>query len=241
MPPKSTIIKKSSLSDQIFDYIHGEIVKGTWKPGDKLPSENELSELLGVSRMSLRNGIQRCNAVGLTETRVGEGTFVCDFSMRSYFSNLYNLRLVGKSADEINDLRFLLQIGSIRIAFADGVSDAEIQTIADIFEKMKIAAQQNDMETFHAYDFQFHRSLCMLCKNELLFLLYDAMEYLMDDITRENVVRSVKHSGNYDLVIQHHQTMLDCLWARDLAAFIETMDASRKRSVAYYQDKNVNA
>ena len=51
---------KSSLVDQIFDYIQGEIIHGTWKPGEKLPSETELAASLEVSRMSLRSAIQRC-------------------------------------------------------------------------------------------------------------------------------------------------------------------------------------
>lgn len=84
-------IMKTSLTDQIFDYIQGEIVKGTWKPGEKLPSETELAASLGVSRMSLRSAIQRSCAMGLTETRVGEGTFVRNFSLRSYFAQLYRL------------------------------------------------------------------------------------------------------------------------------------------------------
>lgn len=41
---------KSSLVDQIFDYIQGEIIHGTWKPGEKLPSETELAASLEVSR-----------------------------------------------------------------------------------------------------------------------------------------------------------------------------------------------
>ena len=46
---------KSSLVDQIFDYLQSEILKGTWAPGEKLPSETELAASLDVSRMSLRS------------------------------------------------------------------------------------------------------------------------------------------------------------------------------------------
>lgn len=229
-------IKKTNLSDQIFDYIQSEIIKGTWKPGDKLPSENELAQNLGVSRMSLRNGIQRCNAVGLTETRVGEGTFVCHFSLRSYFAELYRMRIVGKDFNEINDLRFLLQIGSVRLAFEDGVADESINVLEQLFHAMEQAAKANEMETFHDLDCQFHRSVCELCRNELLYLLYDAMEYLMDDATRENVVRSVKQSQNFDYVMRHHRELLDSIRTRDLNHFIETEMNSRRRSLEFYKD-----
>ena len=45
--------KRASLSDQIFDYIKRQIDNGTWKPGEKIPSETELARELGVSRMTL--------------------------------------------------------------------------------------------------------------------------------------------------------------------------------------------
>ena len=113
---------KSSLVDQIFDYIQGEIIHGTWKPGEKLPSETELAASLEVSRMSLRSAIQRCCAMGLTETRTGEGTFVRNFSLRSYFSELYRMKLLGQQPNEINDLCAILQLGSARLAFASNVT-----------------------------------------------------------------------------------------------------------------------
>ena len=48
-------IVRTNLTAQISSYIQDEIIKGTWKPGEKLPSETELAETLGVSRMSLRS------------------------------------------------------------------------------------------------------------------------------------------------------------------------------------------
>lgn len=50
---------RSNLSDQIFDYLKEQIVSGEWKPGEKIPSETELSAQLGVSRMSLRTAIKK--------------------------------------------------------------------------------------------------------------------------------------------------------------------------------------
>ena len=131
---------KTNLTDQIFNYIQEEIIKGTWKPGEKLPSENELSESLGVSRMSLRSAIQRCSAMGLTETRVGEGTFVRSFNLRSYFSELYRMKLLGRDPNEINDLRCVLQIASARLAIADGIAESDLQVLIDLSKTMEQAA-----------------------------------------------------------------------------------------------------
>lgn len=227
-------IVKTNLTNQIFDYIQQEIIKGTWKPGEKLPSENELSESLGVSRMSLRNAIQRCSAMGLTETRVGEGTFVRSFNLRSYFSELYRMQLLGRDPNEINDLRLVLQIASARLAIADGIAETDLQVLVDLEQDMEQAAGRNDMEAFHEADIQFHRAICELCKNELLFMIYDAVESLMDDVTRQNVERSIRSTSSFDRVIGHHRELLESLRARDMERFTKAQMDSRERSLRYY-------
>lgn len=225
---------KTNLTDQIFNYIQEEIIKGTWKPGEKLPSENELSESLGVSRMSLRSAIQRCSAMGLTETRVGEGTFVRSFNLRSYFSELYRMKLLGRDPNEINDLRLVLQIASARLAIADGIDEADLQILSDLEQDMEQAAGRSDMDAFHEADIQFHRAICELCKNELLFMIYDAVESLMDDITRQNVERSIRSTSSFDLVLSHHRELLAGLRARDMERFTKAQMDSRERSLRYY-------
>ncbi len=227
-------IVKTSLTDQIFDYIQSEIVKGTWKPGEKLPSETELAASLGVSRMSLRSAIQRSCAMGLTETRVGEGTFVRNFSLRSYFAELYRLNLLGQKPNQINDLRFVLQIGSVRLAMEDGIAPVDLLMLERLSAEMERAAANHDEEAFHIADVQFHRAVCELCGNELIFMVYDAVESILDDVTRKNVQRSVEQAAGYENVLAHHREILESLKARDMDRFIQAMMESRARSSKYY-------
>lgn len=227
-------IVKTSLTDQIFDYIQSEIVKGTWKPGEKLPSETELAASLGVSRMSLRSAIQRSCAMGLTETRVGEGTFVRNFSLRSYFAELYRLNLLGQKPNQINDLRFVLQIGSVRLAMVDGIAPVDLLMLERLNAEMERAAASSDEDAFHVADVQFHRAICELCGNELIFMIYDAVEFLLDDVTRKNVQRSVAQAAGYENVLAHHREVLASLKDNDLDRFIQAMMESRARSLSYY-------
>ncbi|MCC8060312.1 MAG: GntR family transcriptional regulator [Clostridiales bacterium] len=229
-------IVRTNLTAQISSYLQDEILKGTWKPGEKIPSENELAESLGVSRMSLRNAIQRCNAIGLTETRVGEGTFVRDFNLRSYFSELYHMRLLGDNPNEINDLRSILQIGSIRLAFTDGVSQEEISQLEMLGKQMEQAAADNDLDAFHKADIQFHRSACRLCHNKLLYSIYDAVEFLLDGTTRTNVEHSVQMASGFSNVLSHHHEMLESIRTQDIDRFVKAMMESRERSRRYYEN-----
>jgi GntR family transcriptional repressor for pyruvate dehydrogenase complex len=67
------------VPDDVFDQLLGEVVDGSLGPGDALPSERRLAELLGVSRPAVREALQRMSATRLVEVRHGGATTVRDF------------------------------------------------------------------------------------------------------------------------------------------------------------------
>lgn len=69
-------INKVNVSEQVFSQLKKAIVEGVWKPGDKIPSENELASSFGVSRMTVRQSLQKLIALGLIETKLGDGSYV---------------------------------------------------------------------------------------------------------------------------------------------------------------------
>lgn len=71
--------RRVTVVDSIIEQIISLIQNGTLKPGDRLPSERELMEMLGVSRSSVREALQGLAAMDLIDVRVGEGTFVKGF------------------------------------------------------------------------------------------------------------------------------------------------------------------
>ena len=64
-----------TLVKEIIIQLSQAIIEGDFKPGDKLPSEAELCEHLGVGRNSLRESIRMLNAMGVVETKRGQGNF----------------------------------------------------------------------------------------------------------------------------------------------------------------------
>ena len=65
-----------TLVNEIITQLSQAIIDGDFKPGDKLPSEAELCEQLGVGRNSLREAIRVLNAMGVVKTKRGQGTFL---------------------------------------------------------------------------------------------------------------------------------------------------------------------
>lgn len=226
---------RSNLSDQIFDYLKEQIVSGEWKPGEKIPSETELSAQLGVSRMSLRTAIKKANTLGITETKVGEGTFVKEFNMGTYMKELYSANLIQWDENDLNDLRYLLQLGSIEFAFEKGMSEDDMKELDRCYGKLDLYAEQNNMLDFHKADTQFHRIICHMSHNAMLIMIYNAIDALLDHIIRRNVEESVKVNGNLRYVIEHHKDLYQGIKEKNLEKCRNALDASRKRSKSYYK------
>ena len=72
-------ITRRLVPDDVFDQLLGEVVDGSLGPGDALPSERRLAELLGVSRPAVREALQRMSATRLLDVRHGGATTVRDF------------------------------------------------------------------------------------------------------------------------------------------------------------------
>ena len=70
--------KSRSLTEEVVSALSEQIRSGTFRPGDKLPTESAIMESLGVSRTVVREAISRLQAAQLVETRHGIGTFVLE-------------------------------------------------------------------------------------------------------------------------------------------------------------------
>lgn len=72
-------VNRRSVPDDVFEQIVAEVLNGEMKPGDALPSERRLAEVLGVSRPAVREALKRLTTTGLVEIRQGDTTTVRDF------------------------------------------------------------------------------------------------------------------------------------------------------------------
>ncbi|MGK2867361.1 MAG: FadR/GntR family transcriptional regulator, partial [Mycobacterium sp.] len=71
-------VNRRSVPEDVFEQIVAEVLSGEMKPGDSLPSERRLAEVLGVSRPAIREALKRLTSIGLVEIRQGDATTVRD-------------------------------------------------------------------------------------------------------------------------------------------------------------------
>ncbi len=72
-------VHRRSVPEDVFEQIVAEVLSGEMQPGEPLPSERRLAEVLGVSRPAVREALKRLTAAGLVEVRQGDSTMVRDF------------------------------------------------------------------------------------------------------------------------------------------------------------------
>lgn len=86
-------VARRSVPDEVFDQILDDVVSGEFAPGESLPSERKLAEVLGVSRPAVREALQRVAQAGLVEVRQGDATTVRDYRRHASLDLLPRLLL----------------------------------------------------------------------------------------------------------------------------------------------------
>lgn len=89
--------KQSAKFDSIVSYARKRIDSGAWQPGNRIPSENQLCELFGISRMTAKRALDRLAQDGLIVRRRGSGSFMASNGVRSSFLVIRNI------ADEVSE------------------------------------------------------------------------------------------------------------------------------------------
>ncbi|HZQ32046.1 MAG TPA: GntR family transcriptional regulator [Mycobacterium sp.] len=92
-------VSRRSVPEDVFEQIVAEVLSGEMQPGEALPSERRLAEVLGVSRPAVREALKRLSAAGIVEVRQGDSTTVRDFRRHAGLDLLPRLLLPGGELD----------------------------------------------------------------------------------------------------------------------------------------------
>ena len=161
-----TIIETISRSDLVERQLREHIVTNRLAPGDKLPSESELSSGLGVSRTAIREGLRSLEAVGVITTHQGKGRFVSQFDSATMADNLaISLSFDQPSLREILEIRKTLETGFLSRAAALLTED-DLQVLEQLVHRMRLKLRKPT--TFLQEDMEFHRVLFRKLNNRIL-------------------------------------------------------------------------
>lgn len=160
-------IEKNNLVEEAYNQIISMIATGEWDEGTKLPSENALCEILGVSRNTVRSALNRITALGVIETRQGYGYQVRNLNTGVYLNTLLPTMLLrSKDLESITEFRIGIESEAAALA-AERANDEDLERMKVNCEMAGKVVHLQDNDVFAQYDMAFHRAVAEASKNEM--------------------------------------------------------------------------
>ncbi len=208
-------VQQEKLSHVVIRQIEELILRGILRPGERLPSERELSERMSVSRPSLREALADLQERGLLTAKAGAGVYVADVLGSAFAPALVSLFATHETAvfDYISFRRDMEGLAAERAASRG--TDTDLKVIDTIFKKMEVAQQKRSPVEEAALDADFHLAIIEASHNVVMLHMMRSMY----DLLREGVFynRSVmfKQRMTRDHLLDQHRAINDALQARD--------------------------
>ena len=174
------IIQKKSLADMIAETLKQQITEGTYRAGDKLPTEPELMKTFGVGRSSVREAVKLLVNMGVVRVQQGSGTFVAVPSN----NDDVNIKMSTADRTELDEVRKILDIAIVEKAVARR-TEKDIERMRASLEKRKVNAEKGLLEECIEADLNFHIAIADDAHTRILADIYrSAATHLLSEFNR---------------------------------------------------------
>jgi len=211
LKPEFETVRRDKVYEGVAKQIERLILKKL-QPGDKLPSERELAEMLRVSRSSIRDAIRSLELMGMVEPRQGAGTIVREISSGSLTNPLANaLKRKEELIGELLDFRMMLE-PQLAARAAIRVSDEEVAELEEILERQEKRLRGG--ESTIGEDSEFHYAIALASGNSVVLKVLDTLM----DLLRDSRERSLQVEGRQHKSLAGHRRILSAIKRRDSEA-----------------------
>ena len=215
----------SNAISTVYDFIVEKIHTGEWQADTKILSELKLAKQLGVSRVAVRDAIQKLVGMSVLRKVQGSGTYVEKVDLGSILTAL--MPIVSISDDElleIMEFRTYFEPGNVR-QFIRNASAEEMAALESYYEKLNTARE--DPEAFHILDYEFHHHISKGTKNSFVIRISN---FYMDILKEQQ--RCISTRLGPAIALEDHLLILKYMKEKheDLAAL--HMENHVKRAIA---------
>lgn len=197
-------LRRPKVRDQASDQIKQYIVQRKLAPGDRLPTENQLAETFGISRLSVREATKALEFLGIVESKTGVGLTVGRIDMGRVTEHLgFHSGLLDVDPQQLIDSRVILETGVLPHVARRMADDPSIETRLRAIVRQFESAR--DLKTFIALDIQFHRSLLEASGLQPLVAFGDLLHVFF-----QRFRESVKQAG-WKRGVESHRRLVDFL------------------------------
>jgi DNA-binding FadR family transcriptional regulator len=228
--PMAIPIVRQRLSDVLVGKIHDLIVEKQLNPGDRLPTEQEMAELFGVSRLALREATKALGFLGIIESSPRRGLTVGAFG----FERILPLIKVhpgsrNVTAEELIATRTVIETGVLPYVMRRMAADPQVyRRLRDANDKMRTSSRQDQ---WILHDIAFHNTLLKESGLHTLMAFGQLLEIFFHQF-REDVTESGWLSG-----VASHLKIIDFL-AKGL--LVEAVDELRAHIASHTERHEQN-
>jgi GntR family transcriptional repressor for pyruvate dehydrogenase complex len=209
-------VRRNKVYEDVARQIERLILKKL-KPGDKLPSERELAEMLSVSRSSIRDAIRSLELVGMVEPRQGAGTIVKEVTADVVVNPLTNaLKRKEELVGELLDFRRMLE-PPLAARAATHASTEDTAEMDEILERQQAKLRLG--ESTIPEDSEFHYAIALASGNTVVLKVLD----IIMDMLRDSRERSLQVEGRPQKSLAGHRRILAAIKRHDAEAAKDAM------------------
>ncbi|MGH3396935.1 MAG: FadR/GntR family transcriptional regulator [Streptosporangiaceae bacterium] len=196
------------VADQVQHYIEGNGLQ----PGDRLPGERELGELLGVSRASVREALRSLQARGVVLVRHGKGVFVAaPGEGERALERFTRLREVG--LEELFAMREVLEVAAAGWSAA-AATDEQLQELMQTFEALAEGVRdQTPAANLQVLDARLHLQIAEYADNRFLAMTQTVLQEMLG----RSMETTLTITGRPARAVREHAAIVEALLARDPA------------------------
>ncbi len=198
-----------SVVQQVIDNLTEAMLNRQLRPGDKIPTEAELAESMGVGRNSIREAVKILVYLGVLEIRRAEGTFVCEgFSESMIDPMIYGIILDKEdSYENLMELREMIEVGVMQLAMKK-VKPEELSVLKDKLENMheQIRKGPDNVENVFWADNEFHDIISDMGQNPLIDKINQVVRTLTHAM-RLKTVRTMIETGEGEELYKAHENI----------------------------------
>ena len=210
-----TPVSSSKLYIQIYNQIRDAILNGSFRVGDKLPSEKEFCEMFGVSRVPVREALSALELNGLVESVHGAGVFVKEVSL------VTTDWVEETDPQDIIQVRVLMEPEIARCA-AMNIREEEKAHMREIMEQFRLEAESGDYSS--VTDRNFHMSIARGSGNHMYPVITDLIWQAMEQRMWKLILsRTVTAEENRKQHYEEHMEIAEAILNRNAELAFQNM------------------
>ena len=238
--------KRESAVDIVVNNIKHLLMERKLKPGDRLPSESEISEGMGVSRGSVREAMKILSAFGLVDVKVGNGTYVCEKPGSTLMDSLLlSFFVTNPDPEKLYELRQVIEIDVLEMILRHyDENTAERKALRENLNLLQKLIDKNlSLEQLKTIDLEFHHLMGSCTKNVLMERIYSiVLDFMEPTITA--TLKNQHGEINKLLIFNPIKNPVNCTrHSRDFAFLILVFDHSdcfHRTTITYTRDRDTH-